>query len=275
MISNSMDGNIGSGPRTGDSARTERRARPPSGGIAEMLRRVNEALVCMYGAKQLTPNWDPVGEMIHIILTQNTSDVNSDRTYAALRHAYASWEDVAAAPPAEIADLIRIGGLADIKAGRIVDVLARLEADYGHISLEALCDMNDDEAFDYLTSLPGVGPKTAACVLLFAMGRPVFPVDTHVHRVANRIGLVDTKQPAATQAELAPAVPDDIVYQLHMNMVEHGRLTCRALRPECECCALSGGCAWAKTRAVGEDATKSCASELSGACYVAEGHEQA
>lgn len=253
MMSDAIDGKTGAGPRAEDARPPEGRALPHSGGVPEMLRRVDEALVGMYGAKRLTPNWDPVGEMIHIILTQNTSDVNSDRTYAALQDAYSSWEDVAAAAPSEIADVIRIGGLADIKAARIVDVLARLKADHGHIGLDALGDMNDDEAFDYLTSLPGVGPKTAACVLLFALGRPVFPVDTHVHRVANRIGLVDTKQPAATQAELAPAVPDDILYQLHMNMVEHGRRTCRALRPECERCALNGDCASAKMQAAQEE----------------------
>jgi len=100
----------------------------------------------MYGPKSLKPSREPVGELIHIILTQNTSDVNSDRTYAALRRAYDSWEDVAAASAPEIADVIRIGGLADIKAARIVDVLARLEADHGHIGLGALGGMDDDEA---------------------------------------------------------------------------------------------------------------------------------
>jgi len=89
-----------------------------------------------------------------------------------------------------------------------------------------------------------VGPKTAACVLLFALGRPVFPVDTHVHRVSNRLGLVDTRSPAATQALLMPAVPDDIVYQLHMNMVTHGRRTCKAGRPACDRCLLQPECEW-------------------------------
>ena len=259
MISDATTEKSAAGLRSEDAALpTERRPCAPSGGAPEILRRVDEALVRMYGPKSLKPSREPVGELIHIILTQNTSDVNSDRTYAALRRTYDSWEDVAAASAPEIADVIRIGGLADIKAARIVDVLARLEADHGRISLDALGGMDDDEAFAYLTSLPGVGPKTAACVLLFALGRPVFPVDTHVHRVANRVGLVDTKQPAATQAELAPVVPDDILYQLHMNMVEHGRRTCRALRPECERCGLGGNCAWhrARARAAHGDETK-------------------
>lgn len=228
-----------------DVAGGEGWVRAPSSVSSEIVRRVDEALRHMYGPKMLGPNGDPVGELIHIMLTQNTSDANSDRTYAALRSAYSSWEAVAAASPSEIAEVIRMGGLADIKAARIIEVLSRIEADYGCISLDAIDSMNDDEAFDYLTSLPGVGPKTAACVLLFALGRPVFPVDTHVHRVANRIGLVDTKQPAKTQEELGAVVPEDIVYQLHMNMVAHGRRTCRARRPKCEECALRDECAWA------------------------------
>ncbi len=212
---------------------------------AERPRRVDGILAKMYGPKLLRPHGDPVGELVHIILTQNTSDANSDRTYAALRAAYPLWEQLALAPPTRVADVIRMGGLADIKAARIGEALRRIEADFGSISLAALRDMADTDAFDYLTSLPGVGPKTAACVLLFALGRPVFPVDTHVHRVSNRLGLVSTRSPAATQSLLMPAVPDDIVYQLHMNMVTHGRKTCKAGRPACSRCLLQSECDWA------------------------------
>ena len=216
---------------------------------AERLRRIDGILVEMYGPKPLTPHGDALGELVHIILTQNTSDANSDRTYAALRAAYPSWERLALAPPGDIADVIRMGGLADIKAARIGDALRRIEADFGSMSLAALGAMEATDAFSYLTSLPGVGPKTAACVLLFAMGRPVFPVDTHVHRVGNRLGLVATASPAATQALLMPAVPPDIVYQLHMNMVTHGRRTCKAGRPACSRCLLQSECDWACVRA--------------------------
>ena len=215
----------------------------------ERLRRVDGILVEMYGPKPLTPHGDALGELVHIILTQNTSDANSDRTYAALSAAYPSWERLALAPPGDIADVIRMGGLADIKAARIVDALRRIEGDFGAMSLAALDTMEATDAFSYLTSLPGVGPKTAACVLLFAMGRPVFPVDTHVHRVSNRLGLVAASSPAATQALLMPAVPSDIVYQLHMNMVTHGRMTCKAGRPACARCLLQPECDWACGRA--------------------------
>lgn len=217
--------------------------------FVERLRWLDSILAEMYGPKPLRPHGDPVGELVHIILTQNTSDANSDRTYAALRAAYPSWEQLALAPPRDIADVIRMGGLADIKAARIGEALRRVEADFGSMSLAALNDMEKTDAFDYLTSLPGVGPKSAACVLLFALGRPVFPVDTHVHRVSNRLGLVATKSPAATQAVLMPAVPDSIVYQLHMNMVTHGRKTCKAGRPACFRCLLQSECDWASGRA--------------------------
>ncbi len=213
--------------------------------LAERLRRLDAALAQMYGPKPWDPHGDPVGELVHIILTQNTSDANSDRTYAALRAAYPTWEELALAPPSDIADVIRMGGLADIKAVRIVNALGQIRSDFGSISLTDLDGMEKTDAFDYLTSLPGVGPKTAACVLLFALGRPVFPVDTHVHRVSNRLGLVTTSSPAATQALLMPEVADDIVYQLHMNMVTHGRRTCKAGRPACEGCLLQPECEWA------------------------------
>lgn len=217
--------------------------------FTERLRRLDGILAEMYGPKPLRPHGDPIGELVHIILTQNTSDTNSDRTYAALRAAYPAWEQLALASPDDIADVIRMGGLADIKAVRIGEALRRIQADFGSISLAALDGMEKTDAFDYLTSLPGVGPKTAACVLLFALGRPVFPVDTHVHRVSNRLGLVATGSPAATQAALMRALPDDIVYQLHMNMVTHGRKTCKAGRPACARCLLQSECDWACSRA--------------------------
>ncbi len=217
--------------------------------MAERLRRLDGILAQMYGPKPLRPHGDPVGELVHIILTQNTSDTNSDRTYTALRAAYPSWDQLALAPPGDVADVIRMGGLADIKAARIGEALRRVEADFGSMSLAAFSTMEKTDAFDYLTSLPGVGSKTAACVLLFALGRPVFPVDTHVHRVSNRLGLVATRSPAATQAVLMPAVPDDIVYQLHMNMVTHGREACKAGRPACTRCLLQSECDWACSRA--------------------------
>lgn len=210
--------------------------------IEDRLARIDSDLVAMYGRKVAAPHGDAVGEMVHIILTQNTSDANSDRTFAALRAAYPAWEQLADADVDDVEQVIRMGGLARIKAARIVDALARLRAERGAITLAGIERLPKMEAFEQLTQVDGVGPKTAACVLLFALGVPVFPVDTHVHRVANRLGLVNTKSPAATQAAMMPAVPEDITFQLHMNMVEHGRRTCKALRPQCGRCALAPYC---------------------------------
>jgi dihydrofolate synthase/folylpolyglutamate synthase len=210
--------------------------------IDEKLEQIDRDLAAMYGRKVPAPHGDAVGEMIHIILTQNTSDANSDRTFAALRAAYSTWEQLAEANVDDVEQAIRMGGLARIKAARILEALARLRAERGAITLVGIERLPKMEAFEQLTEIDGVGPKTAACVLLFALGVPVFPVDTHVHRVANRLGLVRTKSPAATQAALMPVVPEEITYQLHMNMVEHGRRTCKAARPRCERCLLASYC---------------------------------
>lgn len=210
--------------------------------IEDRLERVNRDLAAMYGRKVSAPHGDAVGEMVHIILTQNTSDANSDRTFASLRAAYPTWEQLADGNVDDVEQAIRMGGLASIKAARILDALARLRAERGGVTLAGIETLPKMEAFQQLTQIDGVGPKTAACVLLFALGIPVFPVDTHVHRVANRLGLVRTKSPAATQAALMPVVPEEITYQLHMNMVEHGRRTCKAQRPQCGRCLLAPYC---------------------------------
>jgi endonuclease-3 len=210
--------------------------------LERRLYQVDRDLVAMYGRKVLVPHGDAVGELVHTILTQNTSDANSDRTYAALRQAFPTWDMLADADAEQVEAVIRLGGLARTKAARIVQVLRRLRDERGSITLDGLERLPKMEAFEELNRYVGVGPKTAACVLLFALGVPVFPVDTHVHRVANRLGLVSTKAPSATQAELMPVVPEEITYQLHMNMVKHGRVTCRAQRPRCDECRLAPYC---------------------------------
>src|SRR5262249_49584671 len=155
------------------------------------------------------------------LLSQHTSDINSERAFAQLKAAFPTWEQVADAPVDEVADAIRRGGMADQKARRIQQILAVIEEREGSIDLSRLDDRSDAAVEDYLLSLPGVGPKTAACVLAFAMGRPAFPVDTHVHRIAKRLGWV----PATSTAEqthriLAPLVDEQIRYDLHLAMIE-------------------------------------------------------
>ena len=177
------------------------------------------------------------------ILSQNTSDTNRDRAYADLRSALPEWDDVAGAPLPVIERAIRSGGLAPTKAPRIRAVLRALR-DRG-ITLEdrALHGIRHDRLYELLVALPGVGPKTAACVLLFSLDRPYFPVDTHVHRVAIRLGLVPPKATAVhTQEELQAVLAPREMYEVHMNLIRHGRHVCVALRPICSECVLNDIC---------------------------------
>lgn len=177
------------------------------------------------------------------ILSQNTNDTNRDRAYADLRRAFPTWTDVADAPLLAIERAIRSGGLAPTKAPRIRAVLRALRDRGIALDDRALRRIRHDRLYALLTALPGVGPKTAACVLLFSLDRPYFPVDTHVHRIAIRLGLVPPKATAVrTQELLQAAVDPEEMYALHMNLIRHGRHVCVALRPICSDCVLAPGC---------------------------------
>jgi endonuclease III len=186
-----------------------------------------------------------IDEIVATVLSQHTSDVNSERAFAQLKDRFPSWEEVADAPPGQVADAIRCGGIAEQKARRIQQILVAIEDREGRLDVDRLRDLDDATVEAYLRSLPGVGPKTAACVLTFAMGRPAFPVDTHVHRVAVRLGWI----PANTTADkahqlLTPRVPPGIRYDLHVALIAHGRAVCRAQRPRCEVCVVRDLCAY-------------------------------
>ena len=177
------------------------------------------------------------------ILSQHTSDVNSSRAFASLKRRFPTWEQVHRATLIEIADAIRSGGLAETKSRTIKRVLTDIKEREGSFDLSRLNDLPDEEVDDYLCSLTGVGPKTAACVLLFSMNRPAFPVDTHVHRVAKRLGLVPEKATAEqTQRVLAPRVPPELRYEFHVQLIQHGRTICKARAPLCSECALLDLC---------------------------------
>ena len=180
-----------------------------------------------------------VDELVATVLSQATSDINSGRAFASLKEAFASWDDVASAPVRDVADAIRSGGIAEVKSRRIKTILNEVAEREGAVDLRRLDRMSDDEAMDYLCSLPGVGPKTAACVLMFSMGRDAFPVDTHVDRIAKRLGWVAPKSSAVkTQEVLSSRIPPEIRYDLHMAFVHHGRSTCTAQRPRCSDCPV-------------------------------------
>lgn len=207
------------------------------------VRTVYERLVAAYGPRTLRPKRDPLDELILTILSQNTSDRNSGRAYHLLRAKYPTWEDVLDAPLHELYDVIRPAGLGNIKAPRIQQTLRTIIERRGELQLDFLNDMSLEEGKRWLTSLDGIGPKTAACVLLFALGKPALPVDTHVHRVAQRLGLISAKV-SADQAHtlLESALPPAAIYPFHVDMIQHGRLVCHAQRPKCASCPLNDLC---------------------------------
>jgi endonuclease-3 len=185
----------------------------------------------------------PVFELVLTLLSQHTSDHNSGQAMHRLIEAYPTWDEILAAPTLGVEDAIRPGGLAPTKSKRLQALLAEVKGRVPDWELEFLAEMPLDEAKQWLTSLPGVGPKTAACVLLFALERPALPVDTHVERVAKRLGLVPAKMTAvkvhdALEAQLEP----DEVYAFHVDLIQHGRRTCHARGPKCQECPLLARC---------------------------------
>ena len=177
------------------------------------------------------------------VLSQHTSDINRDRAFAGLKERFPTWPAVHAARVTEIADAIRPGGIADVKAGRIKAILDEIFQREGALDLSRLNELTDEEVESYLVALPGVGPKTAACVLVFSMGRNAFPIDTHVYRIAVRLGWIGSKVTAeAAHGILTPRVPPEIRYDLHVALIDHGRSVCKAKNPRCTECVLFDLC---------------------------------
>lgn len=204
---------------------------------------VEQRLRTAYGQPRHYNKRDPLGELIFIILSTQTREAEYRRTFAALWRRYGSWDRLRGAPPAEAAYLIRFGGFADRKVALIQSLLTHVHADQGRTSLRFLRRLSDDDAMRYLLSLPGVGIKTAKCVLMYALDREVLPVDTHVWRISKRLGWIsggkhpDNRGSEALEAMLLP----HLRASLHMTMVAHGRAVCRA-RPTCGSCALAEIC---------------------------------
>jgi endonuclease-3 len=207
--------------------------------LAAILRRLRRA----YGEPPPPRRLAPLDELILTVLSQNTNDTNRDRAYSDLRERFPVWDDVADAPLPAIARAIRRGGLGPTKSVRIREILRTLRGRGTPLDERAFARMRSSALWELLVGLRGVGPKTAACVLLFSLGRPYFPVDTHVHRVARRLGLVPDSADAVTAQELiqAEVAPTD-VYALHMLLIRHGREVCIARRPFCSRCPLATIC---------------------------------
>jgi endonuclease III len=197
----------------------------------------------VYGSLEWQDGQDAMDELVSCILSQNTSDTNRDRGFFALKERYPTWTAVAEAQVDELVDTIRPAGLANQKAPRIQNVLQRIRDERGAYDIEFLRDMPLEDARQWLVDLDGVGPKTAAIVLCFAFNRPAFPVDTHVHRVGQRIGLL----PLGITAEKAHPFMEAVVepekyYQFHIHLIRHGRDTCKARNPQCHRCPVAAYC---------------------------------
>jgi endonuclease III len=209
--------------------------RPSRRRVAAIRDRLRE----LYDRPAWEPHGHPIAELVRTILSQNTNDRNRDVAYSRMRERFPTWEQVRDAPQAELEEALRPGGLSATKAPRIQHVLEQLGE---HPNLDWLATAPRQEALDFLTGLPGVGRKTAACVLIFALGRPEIPVDTHVHRVGGRLGLFRRRASfEEAHDEMLAITPPEDAYELHVNLIRHGRAICRP-RPRCPDCELRRMC---------------------------------
>ncbi len=196
-----------------------------------------------YGFPEWRQHLPPVDELVSTILSQSTSDTNRDKGFYALKDHYPDWERVRDAPSDELIEVIRPAGLANQKGPRIQAALHYVSEARGEISLDFLAEMPVEEAKAWLTAMKGIGPKTAAIILLFAFNLPAFPVDTHVHRVTKRLGLIDEKTSADRAHPILEAiVPSTDYYAAHLNIIRHGREVCKARKPLCDNCPLTHHC---------------------------------
>jgi endonuclease-3 len=232
--------------------------------IREILRRLNR----VYGPPARLKKTEPIGELIRTVLSQNTSDRNSLAAFAVLKRHFKSWGGLLKTRTSGVAGLIKSAGLANVKSGRIKNILAEIKRREGSLSLSRLKSMGLEESSEYLRSLKGVGPKTAACVLLFSFGKPVMPVDTHVFRVTKRLGIIgkdiDIEEAHHILSGIVPkdlilrrrsgSSPEhshlsrDLIYAFHLGIIEHGRRTCKANRPLCGRCVIYKECNFSSKR---------------------------
>jgi endonuclease III len=216
--------------------------RPPRRRVLAIRDRLRE----IYGQPVNEPHGHPIAELVRTVLSQNTNDRNRDIAYARLRERFPTWEAVRDAPAEQVEEAIKPGGLSATKAPRIQEILGRLG---DRPDLDWLAEAPREEALSYLDDLPGVGRKTAACVMIFSFGRPEIPVDTHVHRVGGRLGLFRLGAPfEEAHDEMLAITPPEDAYELHVNLIRHGRAICRP-RPRCGECALRRMCPFFKSGA--------------------------
>ena len=208
---------------------------------------VYERLVAMQGYRELIPRREPMRELISTMLSHRTTHANEEAAYNRMWERFGSWEGIRDAPVDELAEAIAPSNFAEAKAPNIKKTLARIIAERGTANIDFLADTPADEGLRWLMSMPGVGIKTATLVLLFCFAKPVMPVDTHVHRVSQRLGLIGPKvDPTAAHAILATLLPPDppVLFNFHVAMLRHGQKICIWGTPRCERCPLTDLCNW-------------------------------
>ena len=211
--------------------------------LEEKYRAAYKKLKAAYGHPQWRQHLPPLDELVSTILSQSTSDINRDRGFNALKDRYADWYALLEAPVEDVVDAIRPAGLANQKGPRIRDALQFVLIQRGELSLDFLADLPLDEARAWLTQIKGVGLKTASIVLLFSFGKAVFPVDTHVHRISRRLGLIGPKVSAEKAHAIMEALGEpQTFYVMHLNLIQHGRQVCLVRNPRCEQCMLQAEC---------------------------------
>jgi len=207
------------------------------------IKTINKKLIERFGLPERNKkNPDPVDMLIATILSQNTNDKNSYRAFKNLKEKFNSWEETAEQPRTKIEKLVKIAGLGKQKSTAIKKFLSSIKKEKGKVSLNYLKDFSNDEILSALTKYDGVGIKTASCVLLFSLKRNICPVDTHVHRTLNRIGLVNTKTPYKTFLAIKDNIPEGIAHPFHTNLIRLGREICKPAKPNCFVCPLLKVC---------------------------------
>jgi endonuclease-3 len=214
--------------------------RPPA---RARVARIRERLAEVYGVPVMQPHGDALAELVLTVLSQSTNDRNRDVAFLRLRERFPSWDEVRDAPVEEIEEAIRPGGISKVKSKRIKAILEAIDAGERGLDLSWMRDAPVPESQDYLCALPGVGRKTAACVLLFAYGLRDVPVDTHVSRVGTRLALLEPKAPfERLHDQMVALTPPGAELEFHVNLLRHGRRTCHSQRPACDACALARMC---------------------------------
>lgn len=217
--------------------------------LAKRAIKIHERLLEFYGEPVWRNPLPAIDELVSTILSQNTNDINRDRGFRALRAKFPTWEQVRDAPAQEVVEAIRPAGLSNQKGPRIQQVLRSITEERGDLDLSFLGDLSVDEARAWLTKFNGVGPKTAAIVLCFALGKAAFPVDTHIYRVTGRIGLRPERMTVEqAHPHLEDLFPPETYYPAHLNIIRLGREICTARRPYCEKCPIVDLCDYGSAR---------------------------